>query len=83
MQASDIRPGNCYRRRLGSRLAATATVLDLLSDLVGIPHVRFAVTVDGSTARLSEVTHGSWLFNLSLIPTASGSRRKPDLIQPA
>jgi hypothetical protein len=54
MQASDIRPGNCYRRQLGSRLAATATVLDLLSDLVGIPHVRFAVTVDGSTARLSE-----------------------------
>src|SRR6266436_4442855 len=54
MQASDIRPGNCYRRQLGSRLAATATVLDLLSDLAGIPHVRFAVTVDGSTARLSE-----------------------------
>src|SRR4029077_20285207 len=54
MQASDIRPGNCYRRQLGSRLAATATVLDLLSDLVGIPHVRFAVAVDGSAARLSE-----------------------------
>ena len=54
MQASDIRPGNCYRRQLGNHLAATATVLELLSDLVGIPHVRFAVTVDGSTARLSE-----------------------------
>src|SRR6266404_2236823 len=54
VQASDIRPGNCYRRPLGSRLAAIATVLDLLSDLVGIPHVRFALTVDGSTARLSE-----------------------------
>jgi hypothetical protein len=53
-QGHDIRPGNCYRRQLGSHLAATATVLELLSDLVGIPHVRFAVTVDGSTARLSE-----------------------------
>src|SRR5215469_5911943 len=55
MPAIDIRPGNRYRRRLGSsRLAATATVLDLRSDLVGIPHVQFAVTVNGSTARLSE-----------------------------
>jgi hypothetical protein len=54
MQGNDIRAGNCYRRQLGNHLAATATVLELLSDLVGIPHVRFAVTVDGSTARLSE-----------------------------
>src|SRR5882672_3396600 len=54
MQGNDIRPGNCYRRQLGNHLAATATVLELLSDLVGIPHVRFAVTIDGSTARLSE-----------------------------
>jgi hypothetical protein len=53
-QVNDIRPGNRYRRQLGSRLAATATVLDLRSDLVGIPHVQFAITVDGSTARLSE-----------------------------
>src|SRR5271157_1185133 len=51
---NDIRPGNRYRRRLGNCLAATATVLDLRSDLVGIPHVQFAVTVDGSVARLSE-----------------------------
>jgi hypothetical protein len=29
-------------------------VLDLRSDLVGIPHVQFAVAVDGSVARLSE-----------------------------
>ena len=54
IQATDVRPGNRYRRPLGSHLAATATVLDLRSDLVGIPHVQFAVTVNGSTARLSE-----------------------------
>jgi hypothetical protein len=52
--ANDIRPGSRYRRRLGSRLAATATVLDLRSDLVGIPHVQFAIAVDGSVTRLSE-----------------------------
>jgi hypothetical protein len=51
---NDIRPGNRYRRQLGSCLAATATVLDLRSDLVGIQHVQFAVAVDGSVARLSE-----------------------------
>jgi hypothetical protein len=51
---NDIRPGNRYRRRLGSCLAATATVLDLRSDLVGIPHVQFEIAVDGSAARLSE-----------------------------
>ena len=53
-QANDIAPGNRYRRRLGRCLAATATVLELRSDLVGIPHVQFAVTVNGSVARLSE-----------------------------
>ena len=50
----DISPGNRYRRRLGGALVATATVLELRSDLVGIPHVRFSVTVDGSATRLSE-----------------------------
>jgi hypothetical protein len=54
MLVNDIRPGNRYRRRLGSCLAATATVLDLRTDLVGIPHVQFAIAVDGSLARLSE-----------------------------
>jgi hypothetical protein len=53
-QGDDIKPGNRYRRRLGKRLAATATVLELRSDLVGIPHVEFAITVDGSAARLSQ-----------------------------
>ena len=51
---NDVRPGSRYRRRLGTCLAATATVLGLRPDLVGIPHVEFAVTVDGSAARLSE-----------------------------
>ncbi len=54
MQSNDVKPGNCYRRQLRGRLAATATVLDLRSDLVGIPHVHFSITVDGSAARLSE-----------------------------
>jgi hypothetical protein len=44
----DIKPGNRYRRQLGSRLAATATVLDLRPDLQGIPHVHFAIAVGGS-----------------------------------
>ena len=51
---NDIRLGSRYRRRLGGCLAATATVLDLRSDLVGIPHVQFAVAVDGSAARLAD-----------------------------
>ena len=51
---SEIRPGSRYRRRLGGCLAATATVLDLRSDLLGIPHVQFALTVDGSSTRLSD-----------------------------
>ena len=53
-QPNELEPGNRYRRQLGSCLAATATVLDLRSDLVGIPHVHFSITVDGSAARLSE-----------------------------
>ena len=51
---SEVRRGSRYRRQLGKRLAVTATVLDLRADLVGIPHVEFAVAIDGSVARLSE-----------------------------
>ena len=51
---NELKPGSRYRRQLSSRLAATATVLELRSDLVGIPHVQFAVAVDGSVARLSD-----------------------------
>src|ERR1700751_2105303 len=53
-EVTDVRPGNRYRRPLGSHMAAPATGLGLGSDLVGIPHVQFAVTVNGSTARLSD-----------------------------
>lgn len=53
IQANDIRPGNRYRRRLGTGLAITAMVLDLRADLVGIMHVHFAIAV-GSVARPSE-----------------------------
>src|SRR5712671_5666835 len=54
VQPNELKPGNRYRRQLDSCLAATATVPDLRSDLVGIPHVQFPVTVDGSATRLSE-----------------------------
>lgn len=50
---NDIQPGNRYRRQLSGRLAATATVLDLRPDLVGIPHIRFVITVGGSSGELS------------------------------
>src|SRR6266446_1982095 len=54
VQPNELKPGSRYRRQLGSSLAATATVLDLRSDLAGIPHVHFSLTIDGSVARLSE-----------------------------
>ena len=54
VQPNELKPGHRYRRQLGSHLAATATVLGLRSDLLGIPHVQFSVTVDGSATRLSE-----------------------------
>jgi hypothetical protein len=54
MQPDDVKPGNRYRRQLRSRLATTATVLDLRSDLVGIPHVHFSIAVAGLGTRLSE-----------------------------
>jgi hypothetical protein len=53
----DLRPGNRYRRTLGSHFSAVATVLELRQDLVGIPHVRFTVAVDRPFgARLDENT---------------------------
>jgi len=50
MQPNEVKPGHRYRRRQLGSLAATATVLDLRSDLVGIPHVQFSV-------------HGRWVDN--------------------
>ena len=53
----DVRPGNRYRRPLGTHLGAIATVLELYPDLVGIQHVRFTVAVGGSSgARLEKDT---------------------------
>jgi hypothetical protein len=52
---NNVRPGNRYRRPLGTHLGAIATVLELYPDLVGIPHVRFTVAVDRSSgARLED-----------------------------
>jgi hypothetical protein len=54
---NDVRPGNRYRRPLGTRFHAIATVLDLYPDPVGIQHVRFTVAVGGSSgAQLDEDT---------------------------
>jgi hypothetical protein len=54
---NDVRPGNRYGRPLGAHFDAIATVLELCPDLVGIPHVRFAVAVDRSSgAQLDEDT---------------------------
>jgi hypothetical protein len=55
VQESEIRPGNRYRRQLAGHVAATATVLHLRSDLLGIPHVHFAITVDRSAMGRPEV----------------------------
>jgi hypothetical protein len=49
----DIQPGSRYRRHLYGDLSATATVLDLRPDMQGIPHVHFAITVDGSCGERS------------------------------
>jgi hypothetical protein len=53
---NDVRPGNRYRRPLGTHSGAIATVLELCPDLVGIPHVRFIVAVDRSSGQLDEDT---------------------------
>jgi hypothetical protein len=41
--AADVKPGETYRRVLGNYVTETATVLELRTDTVGIPHVRFRV----------------------------------------
>lgn len=45
---NDVRPGNRYRRPLGTHSGAIATVVELCPDLVGIPHVRFTVAIGRS-----------------------------------
>jgi len=52
--AHELQPGNRYRRQLAGGLVATATVLGMRTDLAGIPHVHFCITIDGCGTRLSE-----------------------------
>jgi hypothetical protein len=84
---NDVKPGSRYRRQLSSRLAATATVLELRSDLVGIPHVEFAVAVDGSMARLSDgdtrVLALQSFLDTYLEPVAQDSRPDPTCVDDA
>ena len=40
---AELKPGDSYRRQHRHRFVETATVVDLRSDPVGIPHVRFVV----------------------------------------
>ncbi len=42
----ELKPGELYRRPRADRVAETATVLGLCSDLLGIPHVRFNLAYD-------------------------------------
>jgi hypothetical protein len=51
---NDIRPGNRYRRPLGTHSGAIATVLELCPDLVGIPHVRFTLAVERYSGQRDE-----------------------------
>ncbi|HZS81686.1 MAG TPA: hypothetical protein VFA50_02365 [Stellaceae bacterium] len=42
-QQPEIKPGDSYRRSHGKGVMETATVVDLRTDHLGIPHVRFQV----------------------------------------
>ena len=42
----ELKPGDRYCRALGHRYLEMATILELRPDLVGIPHVRFAVAFE-------------------------------------
>ena len=46
----EVKPGDSYCRHHGDRVTETATVLNLCSDLLGIPHVRFNVAFDRTDA---------------------------------
>lgn len=39
----EVKPGDCYRRSHGKGVMETAIVVDLRTDTLGIPHVRFHV----------------------------------------
>jgi hypothetical protein len=71
---NDIRPGNRYRRPLGTHSGAIATVLELCPDLVGIPHVRFTVAVERIQVSVTRIG-GCWRYNRSSKRIASGYRK--------
>jgi hypothetical protein len=49
----EVKPGECYRRAHGG-ITETVTVLDLKTDPVGIPHVRFRVQFERTTSDHTE-----------------------------
>jgi hypothetical protein len=52
--ADEVKPGDSYRRRQGSYVAETATVLAIRPDLVGIPHVFFKLAFECSDSNYFE-----------------------------
>ena len=50
IKPDEIKTGDRYRRQHRGRIFETATVLDLCNDLLGIPHVRFAVDFEQNGA---------------------------------
>jgi hypothetical protein len=44
--AAEVKPGHRYVRRRKDNVTELATVMDLKSDAVGIPHVRFALAFE-------------------------------------
>jgi hypothetical protein len=52
--SAEVKPGAIYRRLLGNYVTETATVLDLRTDPVGIPHVRFRVRFERNATETIE-----------------------------
>jgi hypothetical protein len=52
--AAEVKPGEIYRRLLRNYVTETATVLDLRTDPVGIPHVRFRVRFERNATETIE-----------------------------
>jgi hypothetical protein len=46
-----VRPGATFQRRAGARGTDTATVLDVASDQMGIPHVRYRLSIERAQCR--------------------------------
>lgn len=54
--APEVKPGDAYRRSHGMGLTETATVLDLRTDPLGIPHVRFRVEFERAACESGETS---------------------------